>query len=56
MDQRRPRRTRLGCSTLPTCPILTECGTAADSTKERFGVWAGVDRTQPTSSKRKGAA
>ncbi|HOA57786.1 MAG TPA: WhiB family transcriptional regulator [Dermatophilaceae bacterium] len=38
------------------CPILTECGAAADSTKERFGVWAGVDRTQPTSSKRKGAA
>ena len=37
-------------------PILTECGAAADSTKERFGVWAGVDRTQPTSSKRKGAA
>lgn len=38
------------------CPILTECGAAADSTKERFGVWAGVDRTQPTSNKRKGAA
>ena len=38
------------------CPILTECGAAADSTKERFGVWAGVDRTKPTSKKRKGAS
>lgn len=37
------------------CPLLTVCGEAADSTKERFGVWGGVDRTQPA-GKRKGAA
>jgi len=36
------------------CPLIVECAEAADSTKERFGVWAGVDRTQPASNKRKG--
>lgn len=27
------------------CSCLTECAQAADSTKERWGVWAGVDRS-----------
>lgn len=37
------------------CSLIAECAAAADSTKERFGVWAGVDRTQPA-GRRKGAA
>lgn len=37
------------------CALLSACREAADSTSERFGVWAGVDRTQPA-GKRKGAA
>ena len=28
------------------CPVLAECGAAADETPERFGVWAGRDRTK----------
>jgi hypothetical protein len=27
------------------CPLLTQCRAAADEGKEKFGVWAGVDRT-----------
>ena len=27
------------------CPVLAECGEAAEEADERFGVWAGVDRT-----------
>lgn len=35
------------------CPVLTECALAAESTDERWHVWAGVDRgANPT---RKGA-
>jgi len=29
------------------CSVLTECGAAADERGERFGVWAGRDRTPP---------
>lgn len=29
------------------CVVLTECGNAAAEQGERFGVWAGVDRTPP---------
>lgn len=28
-----------------SCPVIPECATAAASTRERFGVWGGVDRT-----------
>ena len=34
-----------------TCPVLRECAKAADENKERFGVWAGRDRT-PTQRKK----
>ncbi len=27
------------------CSVLTECADAADERGERFGTWAGVDRT-----------
>jgi hypothetical protein len=27
------------------CPIIRECGAAADELDERFGVWSGRDRT-----------
>lgn len=27
------------------CPVLLECGEAADEMGERFGVWGGIDRT-----------
>jgi Transcription factor WhiB len=28
-----------------TCPVLIECRSEAGANDERFGVWAGVDRT-----------
>lgn len=28
------------------CPVLVECGQAAEARRERFGVWGGVDRTR----------
>ncbi len=31
-----------------SCQLLEECGLAADEQGERFGVWAGVDRTVVT--------
>lgn len=30
------------------CPCTTECHEAATETRERFGVWAGVDRSPTT--------
>jgi len=30
------------------CPLISECGDAAEETDERHGVWAGVDRTTTT--------
>ena len=36
------------------CPILTECGDAADANGERFGVWSGRDYT-PAPGRRKAA-
>lgn len=29
----------------PRCPVLDACRESADAHKEKFGVWAGVDRT-----------
>ena len=31
------------------CPVLAECSDAAVAGGERFGVWAGIDRTPPVS-------
>lgn len=28
------------------CPVLPQCRAAADEADERFGVWAGTDRTR----------
>lgn len=41
------------CASL-RCPVIAQCDVAADETHEKWGVWAGVDRT-PTNRKR-GAA
>ena len=38
------------------CPILTECAAAADETRERWGVWGGLDRETRTPSKKDDAA
>lgn len=54
VSEDRDERSLAALACMP-CPLLEVCGEAADSTKERFGVWAGVDRTQPA-GKRKGAA
>jgi hypothetical protein len=29
------------------CPVIEPCGQAAEAKDERFGVWAGCDRTRP---------
>ncbi len=38
------------------CPVMAECGAAADEHDERFGVFGGTDRTTltPTRPKREG--
>jgi hypothetical protein len=36
------------------CPVFDPCGQAAEERDERFGVWAGVDRTV-TSGRKKAA-
>lgn len=37
---------------LTSCPIVPECHAAAEAAGERFGVWAGVDRSnKPTRTK-----
>jgi hypothetical protein len=33
------------------CPVLTECGDAAEANGERFGVWSGRDYTRPPGRK-----
>ncbi len=35
------------------CPVLTECGAAADEHDERFGVFGGTDRTPPPAASRR---
>lgn len=42
------------CTSLD-CPVLAECGAAADEAREKWGVWAGVDRAS-TTSRRKAAS
>ena len=37
------------------CPVTALCAAAADEHREKFGVWAGVDRT-PRPRRREGAA
>lgn len=29
------------------CPVITACSNYASMAREKFGVWAGVDRTKP---------
>lgn len=33
------------------CPAFTECGAAVDETREKWGVWSGLDRTPATRPK-----
>lgn len=33
------------------CPVLKECGAAADERREKWHVWGGVDRTPPKTRK-----
>ncbi len=35
------------------CPVMDECAAAANEQGERFGVWAGRDRTPPPAPKPK---
>ncbi len=35
------------CTSL-ACPVLAACGAAADEMREKFGTWAGRDRTPHT--------
>lgn len=35
------------------CPVLTECSLAAESTRERWHVWGGIDR-EAASKRRRG--
>jgi hypothetical protein len=48
----------LACTLCHGCPVIQACGEAAEAAGERFGVWAGQDRTAPkpgpTSDKPKG--
>lgn len=30
------------------CPVTVACGNYATAAREKFGVWAGIDRTKPT--------
>jgi Transcription factor WhiB len=34
------------------CPVFDPCGQAAEARGERFGVWAGIDRTVKPGGKR----
>jgi hypothetical protein len=40
-----PPERRLAARACHGCPVLVECGEAAEANDERHGVWAGVDRT-----------
>lgn len=42
----------LAASWCTGCPVFSACGEAADANDERFGVWAGVDRSATTRGKR----
>jgi hypothetical protein len=33
------------------CPVLTECGQAAEANDERWGVWGGTDHSQRSGKK-----
>jgi hypothetical protein len=34
------------------CPVITECGRAADAIGEQWHVWAGIDRTRKVGRQR----
>ncbi len=38
------------------CPVMDECAAAADEQAEKFGVWAGRDRTPPQPSRTRSRA
>jgi len=50
-----PEDRQLAATWCNGCLVLTECGTAAEATGERFGVWGGVDRS-PRQQQRRTAA
>jgi hypothetical protein len=39
-----PQERALAARMCGGCPVIAECGDAADANGERFGVWAGIDR------------
>jgi len=40
-----PEERALAATLCHGCPVITACGEAAEANAEKFGVWAGVDRT-----------
>jgi len=44
-DDRDERAWAASVCTSLGCPVLAQCGAAADETGEKHGVWAGADRT-----------
>jgi hypothetical protein len=41
----RPAERQLAALMCRGCPVITECGDAAEANQERWGVWGGVDRS-----------
>ena len=41
-----PQERQLAALMCGGCPVLSECGDAADANGERFGVWSGRDYTR----------
>ncbi|WP_432542320.1 WhiB family transcriptional regulator [Kineococcus sp. SYSU DK002] len=51
-DHRARRQAAALCA---DCPVLAQCGAFADANGERFGIWAGVDRTPTQPARRRTA-
>jgi hypothetical protein len=52
-DEAERREAALRCH---GCPVFEACGTAAEARPERFGVWAGKDRTRAPGKRAQQAA
>ncbi len=50
-DDRDERAWAASVCTGLACPVLEECRAAAEEQGEKWGVWAGVDRTPATKAK-----